>query len=111
MYLTGYSSRQVSEFNGKDLQEDKVLPAKARQILKRQNDAGVIMLFRHDPDYPARLLKIGPDAPSLIHLPGNKDLLHADKCGAIVGTRYADCSGLNAACRLAQQFTSDVFYC
>ena len=107
LYLTGYSSRQVSESNGKDLQEDKALLAKARQILKRQNDARVITLSRHDPDYPARLLRIGPDAPPLVHLSGNRDLLHAGKCVAIVGTRYADRSGLNAAYRLAQQFASD----
>lgn len=107
LYLSGNLSRQIWEFKGKGLQEDKVSLAKARQILKRQSDDGVITLSYHDPNYPARFHNIGKEAPPLIHLLGNKDLFHADKCVAIVGARCADRSGLNAAYWLARQFATE----
>ena len=51
---------------------------KANSLLDRQEEAGVVSLPWHSDRYPKRLLKIGADAPALIHLKGNLGLPVAD---------------------------------
>ena len=47
------------------------------------------------------------DAPPLIHLLGNKELITSDHCVTIIGARNANKEGLSAAYQLAKSFASD----
>ena len=57
---------------------------KANSLLDRQEEAGVVSLPWHSDRYPKRLLKIGADAPALIHLQGNLDLLAEKRAVAVI---------------------------
>lgn len=44
--------------------------AKAKMVLKKQQEAGVCVIPYYAEDYPASFAKIGAEAPALIHLLG-----------------------------------------
>ena len=81
---------------------------KTKRILKRQSAAGIATISCFTKDYPECLIdNLAGDHPLLIHLLGNKDLLHQRGNVAIVGARRADQAGRDAAYRLAQKFASE----
>ena len=76
--------------------------AKAKMVLKKQQEAGVCVIPYYAEDYPASFAKIGAEAPALIHLLGNKELLYNENTIAIIGSRNADEAGCNIAYQLAK---------
>lgn len=80
---------------------------KANSILDQQETLGIETMSIQDEEYPERLKKIGNEAPVLIHLLGNSDLLKRDKSVAVIGARAADKYGLDAAFKLGKKFTEE----
>ena len=76
--------------------------AKAKMVLKKQQEAGVCVIPYYAEDYPASFAKIGAEAPALIHLLGNKELLYNENSIAIIGSRNTDDVGCNIAYQLAR---------
>lgn len=82
----------------------EVLLDKARRILDRQHELGIQTISWQDKNYPTCLTDIGKDAPPLIHLLGNIDLLKEPNCIAIIGARAANEEGLEASYRLGRMY-------
>lgn len=80
---------------------------KAEKIFDKEYEQGVKVVSIQDEDYPLNLLAIGSDAPPLIHLWGNHDLIHRKDSVAIIGARAADRQGLTAAFSLAENIASE----
>ena len=78
---------------------------KAKRILDRQAKAGVLTISYYDKAYPHhfRNFVVCGDAPPLVHVLGNKDLLNREDNVAIIGARAADKEGRNAAYEFAEQ--------
>ena len=55
-------------------------------------------------NYPASFTRIGAEAPALIHLLGNKELLYKENSIAIIGSRNADDVGCDIAYQLAKDY-------
>ena len=53
--------------------------AKVKMIVEKQKEAGVCVIPYYAEDYPASFTQIGAEAPALIHLLGNKELLWLTK--------------------------------
>lgn len=78
--------------------------AKAKMILEKQQEAGVCVIPYYAKNYPASFAKIGEEAPTLIHLLGNKKLLYNENAIAIIGSRNADEAGCDIAYQLAKDY-------
>lgn len=76
---------------------------KARYILERQVKAGVKTIPYYADEYPRHFCGLGNDAPPLIHVLGNRELLNREDNVTIIGSRAADRDGLAAASRMAEQ--------
>ena len=76
---------------------------KAKRILDRQAKAGVFTISYYDEAYPHHFRNLCRDAPPLVHVLGNKDLLNREDNVAIIGARAADKDGLDMAYGLAIQ--------
>ena len=76
---------------------------KARYILERQAKAGVVTIPYYADEYPRHFCGLGNDAPPLIHVLGNRELLNREDNVTIIGSRAADRDGLAAASRMAEQ--------
>ena len=76
---------------------------KARYILERQAKAGVVTIPYYADEYPRHFCGLGNDAPLLIHVLGNRELLNREDNVTIIGSRAADRDGLAAASRMAEQ--------
>ena len=108
LQLLGYSSRQIVERVNPDVNERLKRTAvkatrefdKAKRILDRQAKAGVITIPYYAADYPYHFRNLCNDAPPLIHVLGNLELLNRDDTVTIIGARAA---GLDAAYRFAKQ--------
>ena len=109
LQLLGYTSRQLygeMKYAGalKTLVSKSTSElAKARRILGRQTKAGVITIPYYDDMYPRHFRNLGIDAPPLIHVLGNGELLNREDNVAIIGARAADKEGLDMTYRLANQ--------
>lgn len=57
----------------------------------------------YDEAYPHHFRNLCRDAPPLVHVLGNKDLLNREDNVAIIGARAADKDGLDMAYGLAKQ--------
>lgn len=110
LQLIGLSPKQILEMN-KNSVYDIISHAentykKATQIIKEQVEAGVEMISYYDENYPKHFKEnLGNDAPPLLHLLGNVDLLSREDCVTIIGARKADKEGCEAAYRLAYNCT------
>ena len=80
---------------------------KANSILDKQEAIGIKTISIQDEDYPERLKKIGNEAPVLIHLLGNADLLKREKAVAIIGARSADREGNAKAYELGKKYAEE----
>lgn len=76
---------------------------KARYILEKQAKAGVETIPYYADEYPRHFCGLGNDAPPLIHVLGNRELLNREDNVTIIGSRAADRDGLAAASRMAEQ--------
>lgn len=76
---------------------------KAKRILERQAKAGMATIPYYAEAYPRHFRNLGRDAPPLIHILGNQELLNREDNVAIIGARAADKEGLDAAYQLARQ--------
>ena len=76
---------------------------KARYILERQAKAGVVTIPYYADEYPRHFCGLGNDAPPLIQVLGNRELLNREDNVTIIGSRAADRDGLAAASRMAEQ--------
>lgn len=76
---------------------------KARYILERQAKAGVVTIPYYADEYPRHFCGLGNDAPPLIHVLGNRELLNREDNVTIIGSRAAGRDGLAAASRMAEQ--------
>ena len=110
LQLLGYSSKQLYEdMEGErySLKETASMSIreldKAKRILDRQTKAGVITIPYHEEAYPHHFRNLCQDAPLLVHVLGNKDLLNREDNVAIIGARAADKDGLDMAYGLAKQ--------
>lgn len=80
---------------------------KANSILNKQEAMGIKTISIQDEDYPERLKKVGNEAPVLIHLMGNSDLLKREKAVAIIGARSADREGNAKAHELGKKYAEE----
>lgn len=110
LQLLGYSSKQLYEnveserYSLKETASMSIRELdKAKRILDRQTKAGVITIPYNDEAYPHHFRNLCRDAPLLIHVLGNKDLLNREDNVAIIGARAADKEGLNMAYEFAEQ--------
>lgn len=71
--------------------------------MDKQVKAGVITIPYYAVDYPYHFRNLCSDAPPLIHVLGNVELLNRDDTVTTIGTRAADAEGLDAAYRFAKQ--------
>ena len=78
--------------------------AKAKMICEKQKEADICVIPYYADDYPVSFAKIGAEAPALIHLLGNKELLYNENSVAIIGSRNADDVGCNIAYQLAKDY-------
>jgi DNA processing protein len=81
--------------------------AQAERELARMNAMGIALLAVREPHYPARLQTI-EDAPPLLAVRGNLDILHAPTL-AMVGARNASAAGMRFAERLARELAEAGF--
>lgn len=110
LQLLGYSPKQLYEdMEGErySLKETASMSIreldKAKRILDRQTKAGVITIPYHEEAYPHHFRHLREDAPPLVHVLGNKDLLNREDNVAIIGARAVDKDGLDMAYGLAKQ--------
>ena len=110
LQLLGYSSKQLYEdMEGErySLKETASMSIreldKAKRILDRQAKAGVVTIPYYSEAYPHHFRHLREDAPPLVHVLGNKDLLNREDNVAIIGARAADKDGLDMAYGLAKQ--------
>ncbi len=109
LQLLGYSSKQIYEvIQTEDLPNTMVSMSiyeldKAKRILDRQEKAGVVTIPYYAETYPRHFRNLDMDAPPLIHVLGNEELLNREDNVAIIGARAADKEGLDIAYRLANQ--------
>ena len=80
---------------------------KANSILDKQEALGIKTISIQDEDYPEKLKKIGNEAPVLIHLLGNTDLLKREKAVAVIGARSADKEGNSKAYELGKKYADE----
>lgn len=79
--------------------------AKAKIIIEKQKEAGIDTIPYYAEDYPASFTRIGTEAPTVIYLSGNKDLLYQKENSiAIIGSRNADPIGCDMAYQLARMY-------
>ena len=110
LQLLGYSSKQLYEdMEGErySLKETASMSIreldKAKRILDRQAKAGVFAISYYDKAYPHHFRNLCREAPPLVLVLGNKDLLNREDNVAIIGARAADKDGLDMAYGLAKQ--------
>ena len=110
LQLLGYSSKQLYEdMEGErySLKEPASMSIreldKAKRILDRQVKAGVVTIPYYSEAYPHHFRNLCRDAPPLVHMLGNKDLLNREDNVTIIGARAADKDGLDVAYGLAKQ--------
>lgn len=110
LLLLGYSPKQLYEdmeserYSLKETASMSIRELdKAKRILDRQTKAGVITIPYHEEAYPHHFRNLCQDAPSLVHVLGNKDLPNREDNVAIIGARAADKEGLNMAYEFAGQ--------
>lgn len=110
LQLSGYSSRQIMQAGIEETARLSITTLKAareldkaKRILDRQAKAGVVTIPFHDKDYPCCFRNLGADAPPLIHVLGNAELLNRNDSVAVIGARAADNYGLDAAYGLSRQ--------
>ena len=111
----GFSSGQIANTNlqefdrlyEEDPDEFDRLIDKANSILDKQEALGINTISIQDEVYPEKLKKIGNEAPVLIHILGNVDLLKRDKAVAVIGARAADKQGLAAAYNLGKKYAEE----
>ena len=80
---------------------------RANSILDKQEALGIKTISIQDEAYPDRLKKIGNEAPVLIHLLGNVELLKRGKAIAIIGARSADKEGNAKAYELGKKYAEE----
>lgn len=92
LQLLGYSSKQLYEnveserYSLKETASMSIRELdKAKRILDRQTKAGVITIPYNDEAYPHHFRNLCRDAPLLIHVLGNKDLLNREDRDSIEG--------------------------
>lgn len=79
--------------------------AKAKMIIEKQKEAGIDTFPYYAEDNPASFIQIGTEAPAVIYLSGNKDLLYQKEHSiAIIGSRNADPIGCDIAYQLARKY-------
>lgn len=76
--------------------------AKAKMICEKEKEANICIIPYYADDYPVSFAQIGVEAPALIHLLGNKELLYNENSIAIIGSRNTDDVGCNIAYQLAR---------
>lgn len=110
LQLLGYSPKQLYEdmeserYSLKERASMSIRELdKAKRILDRQAKAGVVTIPYYSEAYPHHFRHLREDAPPLVHVLGNKDLLNREDNVAIIGARAADNDGLDAAYRLSRQ--------
>lgn len=110
LQLLGYSSKQLYEdmeserYSLKERASMSIRELdKAKRILDRQAKAGVVTIPYYSEAYPHHFRNLCRDAPPLVHMLGNKDLLNREDNVAIIGARAADKDGLDMAYGLAKQ--------
>ena len=80
---------------------------RANFILDKQEALGIKTISIQDEDYPEKFKEIGNEAPVLIHILGNVDILKRNKAVAIIGARAADKQGLDMAYKLGKKYAGD----
>lgn len=115
LQLIGYSdadichsfySPQEKEALQKTIANSPKQHEKAKQILKKQTEAGVATISFYSDEYPwFAFNNLIPDAPPLLHILGDRKLLLRTDCVTIIGSRCADQAGREAAYSLARKFT------
>ena len=77
--------------------------AKAKMICEKEKEANIGIIPYYADDYPVSFAQIGVEAPALIHLLGNKELLYNENSIAIIGSRNTD----DVRCNIAYQLARD----
>lgn len=111
----GLSSQKISKIGLKEFDKlyeedpdefDRLID-KANSIFDKQESLGIKTISIQDEDYPDKLKNIGNEAPVLIHMLGNVDLLKREKAVAIIGARAADKQGMDAAYNLGKKYSEE----
>lgn len=77
---------------------------KAKRLMEGQREFGIRTISWWDETYPKSLRAIGSEAPPLIHLLGNVDLLTEEHTVAVIGARAADSMGIHIAYNLGMRY-------
>ena len=107
---TQISKTNLQEFDrlyDEDPDEFDRLIDRANSILDKQEALGIKTISIQDEDYPEKFKEIGNEAPVLIHILGNVDLLKRNKAVAIIGARAADKQGLDMAYKLGKKYAEE----
>ena len=112
LQLAGYSGREIIRTKhdllkamAAKLEKERV---KAKHLLALQQELGITTLSYFDKKYPKHFSEnLGDDTPLLLHLLGNQELLYAENCVTIIGSRKANQQGLEAAYELAKKYATE----
>lgn len=78
---------------------------RANDILDRQEALDIVAISCQDGRFPERLRAIKDDCPPIIYCLGNMALLEKENTVAVIGARSADREGLDAAYKVASDYT------
>ena len=111
----GLSPTQISKIDLKtferlydeDPDEFDRLLEKANAIFDKQDALGIKTISIQDEEYPEKLKKIKNEAPVLIHMLGNIDLLKRERAVAVIGARSADKEGNAKAFEIGKKYAEE----
>ncbi len=95
-------SGQISRFKPPSLEELKQAAEQAAQVIEQAHTQGIAVVGYWDSAFPCRLREI-PDPPIVLFVRGSVDVLQAEACVAVIGSRKPSEEGRQAAARIGHK--------
>lgn len=103
--LVGHVSANIaSNLSYKDIEESL---RRVDNILTRSDNEFIKPICFDDQEYPELLRHLGPDAPVVLFVKGDVDILHEEKKVAVIGTRKNSTYGWKAGTHITKQFVEN----